>query len=123
MTTSTNPDPRSRCTYAHEDNDGYITIRTKMGRRPQHRAVAESHFGRRIRFNEIVHHWNAVTGDNDSRNLVIMDEGKHIALHCRGYWYVDYRDGLAHYVPPNGQRRKFWKHSRPNGFFELKALR
>lgn len=46
-----------------------------------HRKIAEEIIGRKLQFNEIVHHINLNPKDNSLYNLIIMDRASHIALH------------------------------------------
>ncbi|AAQ54950.2 HNH endonuclease [Burkholderia phage Bcep22] len=50
----------------------------------QHRLVVERQLGRPLRDDEDVHHKNHTKGDNDPRNLELMDHGEHTIEHHTG---------------------------------------
>ena len=75
------------------DNFGYILIwvprEERMGRKfeyiREHRLVMERKLGRRLEFNEIVHHKNGNIKDNRIKNLEIISRGEHSRYHVRKF--------------------------------------
>jgi hypothetical protein len=63
--------------------DGYVMVYTPDGYLPEHRIIAESTLGRRLKSNEVVHHVDRDTTNNRHDNLVIMDRLSHMKLHER----------------------------------------
>lgn len=55
-----------------------------VGNRAQHRIIMEEKLGRRLGFNEIVHHKDGDIKNNNPNNLMVMDRGEHIRLHTKG---------------------------------------
>ena len=53
----------------------------KSGYIPEHRLIAESHIGRKLTGEEVVHHINGIKDDNDPSNLWIYDRKEHRAIH------------------------------------------
>jgi len=47
----------------------------------KHRYVMELVLGRKLNFNEVVHHKNGIEGDNRVCNLTIMSRREHTAYH------------------------------------------
>lgn len=61
---------------------GYKRIRLGSGRtRDQHRIIMESHLGRMLNRNEVVHHINGDKSDNRIENLVVMSLAEHGRIH------------------------------------------
>ncbi len=46
----------------------------------EHRLIAERFFGRRLGFNEVVHHMDGDPKNNDPANLLLMNRGEHVAF-------------------------------------------
>ena len=57
----------------------YITI--KKGNILEHRLIMENYLGRKLLYNEIVHHVNGDTKDNRIENLQLMTKSEHTLLH------------------------------------------
>lgn len=51
--------------------------------RHQHRVVMERHLGRKLKSNEIVHHIDKNKHNNDLKNLMVMTQSEHCALHLK----------------------------------------
>lgn len=51
--------------------------------RDQHRLIVEKLIGRRLNFNEVVHHVNGDPTDNSPENLKVMSRKEHGAYHRR----------------------------------------
>lgn len=54
---------------------------TKRNGRHEHRLVIETHLGRKLLSNEIVHHINGDSKDNRLENLRVMSQADHIREH------------------------------------------
>lgn len=61
--------------------DGYVRA-TSAGDKYIHRLIMESHIGRPLLKNEVVHHINGDTSDNRVCNLVVLTNSEHRKLHC-----------------------------------------
>ena len=73
---------------------------------PYHRVLVESHIGRLLKDDEVVHHVNGDPSDNRLENLVIMDYDDHMAYHR---WINDQiRECEDLYRCANSPRRKIW---------------
>lgn len=46
----------------------------------EHRLIAERAFGRRLGFNEVVHHIDGDPKNNDPANLILMNRGEHVSF-------------------------------------------
>lgn len=55
-----------------------------LGTRGVHRLLVERALGRKLTYNEIVHHKDGNKQNNDLSNLEVMDRGEHIRLHTLG---------------------------------------
>ncbi len=63
-------------------------------RKELHRHIMEQHLGRKLGFNEVVHHINEDTRDNRIENLQLMTRAEHQRLH------IAQRTQKAHGVGP-----------------------
>jgi hypothetical protein len=59
----------------------YIEVKTENGWKKEHRYVMESHLGRLLEKNEVVHHIDGDKSNNDVDNLVVMDRAEHTKMH------------------------------------------
>jgi hypothetical protein len=63
---------------------GYIRLYEKDNKgQLLHRFIMEKILGRKLQKNEVVHHINQNRSDNRLENLLVLDRGKHVALHKR----------------------------------------
>ena len=62
----------------------YKAIKINGKKHDLHRYIMESHIGRKISFNEVVHHINGDKTDNRIENLEIMDRSMHSRNHMIG---------------------------------------
>lgn len=66
----------------------------------QHRQIASRHLGRKLKWNEEVHHINGVTSDNYSKNLCVLDRESHKIFHR---WLKDEKDYSGDYPSQSEQ--------------------
>lgn len=59
---------------------GYV----KRGGRHEHRVLVEAQIGRRLTFNEVVHHIDGNKHNNDLSNLVVLTRQTHMREHGLG---------------------------------------
>lgn len=71
--------------------NGYKTVlandhplRDNKSRVREHRLMMESHIGRLLNRNELVHHLNGDKTDNRIENLAIINQAEHMSLHHKG---------------------------------------
>jgi hypothetical protein len=63
----------------------YHRIRIAKGvTRDEHRLIMEERLGRKLTFNEIVHHDNEKQKDNEPNNLKLMSRSEHTRMHMTG---------------------------------------
>lgn len=62
-----------------KDDNGYL--RNNKSKERVHRAIMEKHIGRKLHYNEIVHHINHNKLDNRIENLQIVSRAEHVRLH------------------------------------------
>ena len=68
--------------YKQSLNTGFKQNQYKMaGCRPAHRVFAESILGRKLTFNEVVHHIDENIQNNDTTNLIVIPRSEHARLH------------------------------------------
>lgn len=51
------------------------------GHRNAHRVTMEKHIGRKLSYNEVVHHKNGNKSDNNIENLEILSRAEHASIH------------------------------------------
>ena len=54
----------------------------------EHRVIMEHHIGRKLGFNEVVHHINGDRKDNRIENLEIMSRSEHSRMHHKSPEYI-----------------------------------
>jgi hypothetical protein len=59
--------------YLHTCDDNYPL---------QHRKIAEDFIGRKLLYNEVVHHLDGNSKNNNISNLIVMQRGDHVRLHA-----------------------------------------
>lgn len=74
--------------HKKQRKDGYISVyapryisSSKDGYILEHILVMETHIGRQLRSDEVVHHKNKIKNDNRIENLELMTRGEHTRLH------------------------------------------
>lgn len=92
-----------------KSGNGYIADNDFHGRH-QHRIIMETHVGRKLNFNEVVHHINGNRTDNRIENLKIMDRAKHARMH-------NLRRGKQKVSVEIGINKNGWVHA---GYFFVK---
>ena len=71
-------------TPARESGYPYKTIKFRDGTTGQiHRLIMENHVGRKLSYNECVHHKDGNPRNNEISNLEIVDRAEHIRHHLR----------------------------------------
>ena len=72
-----------------KDRNGYVRVHRLIDRRPklEHRLIAESTIGRRLKSWECVHHINGKRDDNRIENLCVMDRVEHLKFHSWADWW------------------------------------
>ena len=67
----------------------YKAIKVDAVKHDYHRWLMEQELGRKLDFNEIVHHDNENKLDNDIKNLVVMSRSDHAKLHARPPYFSE----------------------------------
>lgn len=102
------------------NHDGYLVAGfTRNGVRVslmQHRFIMESHIGRSLRQDEVVHHKNGVRDDNRLENLEIQNRSEHASEHGRmrkgyGGWTQNLTVRQRKELSDRAKRVQFWKYS------------
>ena len=62
----------------------YVLVNGKPRQVREHRWIMETHLGRKLEPNEVVHHINGNTSDNRIENLEVMPHGVHTVGHHKG---------------------------------------
>lgn len=63
--------------------NGYAMVRVGRTYIREHHVIMEKQIGRKIGFNEVVHHVNGIKTDNRIENLVLLLKADHSKLHDR----------------------------------------
>jgi len=66
-----------------------------LGKRAEHRQLMERLLGRRLAYNEVVHHKDENPLNNDPSNLEVIYRGDHARLHNVGKTNAERKRGLA----------------------------
>ena len=64
-------------------SDGYIRVSVAGKRILKHRLLAQEKLGRPLRDDEIVHHIDGDTTNNDLDKLQVMSQSEHLRLHIK----------------------------------------
>lgn len=62
----------------------YVLVNGKPRQVREHRWIMETHLGRKLEPDEVVHHINGNTSDNRIENLEVMHHGRHTVEHHKG---------------------------------------
>ena len=62
----------------------YKAMKINGKKKDEHRYIIEKFLGRKLTFNEVVHHINGNKNDNRIENLVVMSRAEHTKLHNKG---------------------------------------
>jgi len=92
----------------------YIRIHKNGKRYSEHRLTIERKIGRKLNSKEIVHHINGDPSDNRIKNLKVMSQSEHIALHNAGNKYTKGRkrsekEKLNLSIKMSGKNNPFYK--------------
>jgi len=78
------------------DYYGYVVIKTKEGRKKEHRVIMEEHLGRKLKTWEHVHHINEIKHDNRIENLQVMSASDHMKHgHQKGKDWIALKQEVA----------------------------
>lgn len=78
-----------------------VTVGVNKGRRV-HDVIMEAIMGRTLEPEEIVHHIDGNTTNNDPRNLKIMNQGDHLRHHRKQDMHLRMRDKIGRFAPCGG---------------------
>ena len=70
-----------RCRTNETTSDGQGYLRYGGTKTRVHRKIMEDHLGRKLTYNEVVHHLNHDKQDNRLENLVVLTRAEHIKIH------------------------------------------
>lgn len=89
-------------------NKVYKAINKNGEVRSEHRIIVESILGRRLSFNEVVHHIDGNKNNNDPSNLTVVTRQEHAAIHKKD---ID-RSKPVIQMDSTGQFIKIWPSAR-----------
>ena len=62
----------------------YISLKINGKKYDEHRLIMENNIGRKLTFNEVVHHIDGNKSNNKIENLQLMSRSEHARLHSKG---------------------------------------